>query len=119
MVSNMTAVMLVSAVILAPFGLLPGVWSIEPSRASVVATLMLILLSTTIGNFLLLTLVQRAGAAFAGQVNFLVPVFGVIAGALILGERPSANAIAGLALVLVGVAVARRGAGLRSTPQRG
>lgn len=112
MVSNMTAVMMVSGLILLPFGLVPGVWSIEPSRASVLATLLLILLSTTIGNLMLLALVRRAGPAFAGQVNFLVPVFGVIAGTLILAERPTANAIAGLALVLVGVAVARRGAGL-------
>ncbi len=118
-VANVTAVILVSVLLLVPLLALPGLWTFTPSNASLTAIFVLALLSTAIGTLMMLNLVSRQGAAFTAQVNFLVPVFGVISGALLLGERPSIRSVAGLALILAGVAIARRGAGLRpprSTP---
>ena len=37
----------------------------------------------------------------------MVPLFGVMWGALILAERPAANAYVALAVILAGIAVAR------------
>jgi drug/metabolite transporter (DMT)-like permease len=112
-VGNVTAVILLSVVMLVPLALVPGTWSFTPSVASIAAMVVLAVVSTCIGTLMMLALVKRQGPAFTAQVNFLVPVSGVISGALILAERPQPRAIVGLALILAGVAVARRGAGLR------
>jgi drug/metabolite transporter (DMT)-like permease len=110
---NVTGVMLVSMAILAPLGLIPGVWEFTPSTASLAAIVTLAILSTCIGTLMMLNIVRRQGAAFTAQVNFLVPLFGVLVGALLLAERPHPRAFAGLALILIGVAIARRGSGMR------
>lgn len=111
--ANVTAVIAVSVVILSPLALAPGAWDFTPSAASVAAMVTLAIVSTCIGTLMMLALIRRQGPAFTAQVNFLVPVFGVVSGALILGERPAPRAIAGLALILAGVWIARRGSGLR------
>jgi drug/metabolite transporter (DMT)-like permease len=49
----------------------------------------------------------RAGAGFASLNNFLVPLFGVMWGVLLLEERPSPRAVAGLALIFAGLAAVR------------
>ena len=51
---------------------------------------------------------ERQGAGFFGQVNLLVPIFGVTWGFLILGERPELTAFWALGLILVGIWIARR-----------
>jgi drug/metabolite transporter (DMT)-like permease len=111
--ANVTAVIAVSVLMLAPLSIIPGTWDFTPSTASIVSMVLLAIFSTCIGTLLMLSLVRRTGPAFTAQVNFLVPVFGVMSGALILAERPEPRSIAGLALILAGVAIARRGAGLR------
>ncbi len=112
-VAMVTAVIVTSVALLIPLAFIPGAWHFDPSRASILAMITLAIVSTAIGTLMLLNLVKRQGAAFTAQVNFLVPVTGALSGALILAERPEPRAIAGLALVLLGVAIARRGSGLR------
>lgn len=112
-VANVTAVIVVSVIMLIPLALVPGTWDFTPSTESILAMITLAIVSTCIGTLMMLSLVKKQGPAFTAQVNFLVPVFGVISGALILSERPEPRAIAGLALILAGVAIARRGSGLR------
>lgn len=51
-------------------------------------------------------LIARAGPATAMTVTYLIPVFGVTWGALLLDERLPASAIAGGCFVLAGVALA-------------
>lgn len=51
-------------------------------------------------------LIARAGPATAMTVTYLIPVFGVTWGALLLDERLPSSAIAGALLVLAGVALA-------------
>ncbi len=50
-------------------------------------------------------LIARAGPATAMAVTYLIPVFGVSWGALLLGERLGADALLGGVLVLTGVAL--------------
>ena len=52
-------------------------------------------------------LVRRQGASFFSQINFLTPLFGVLFGALILAERPPVNAYAALAIIMIGIWIAR------------
>ena len=51
-------------------------------------------------------LIARAGATYAASVTFLIPLFGLIWGALFLGEKLTPTMLAGCAVVLLGTALA-------------
>jgi drug/metabolite transporter (DMT)-like permease len=51
-------------------------------------------------------LIERVGAAYAASVTFLIPVFGLLWGALFLGEMVTPTMLAGCAIVLLGTALA-------------
>lgn len=82
-------------------------WQLEPSSLSLVALLLLGVLSTALGYVLLFAVVARAGAGFAAFNNFLVPPVGVAWGVALLGEQPGPNALIALALILAGLAAPR------------
>jgi len=65
-------------------------------------------LPTGLATLIYFRLVEVRGASFFSFVNYLNPVFGVVLGALILGEVLSPEAIAALVLILAGVAVTNR-----------
>ncbi len=81
------------------------------------ALLLLGIFSTAIATLVMFAVLQRQGASFFGQVNFIVPVFGIVWAALILGEQPALSAYAALGLILAGIWVARgSGRGARLQP---
>src|SRR5690606_16252214 len=82
-------------------------WQLEPSSLSLVALLLLGVLSPALGYVLLFAVVARAGAGFAAFNNFLVPPVGVAWGVALLGEQPGPNALIALALILAGLAAPR------------
>ena len=51
-------------------------------------------------------LIERVGATYAASVTFLIPVFGLIWGALFLGEKVTPTMLAGCTIVLLGTALA-------------
>lgn len=61
---------------------------------------------TALAYLLYFRLLARAGPSTAMAVTYLIPVFGVTWGALLLDERLPASAILGALLVLAGVALA-------------
>ena len=80
----------------------------EPvSLAPALALLALGALSTGLATVVYFSLVARAGPTFLSLINYLIPVWAVLLGALALGERLPARAFAALALILVGVVIAR------------
>ena len=89
-------------------------WHASPSALSLGALALLGVLNTAGGYLLLFKLVVRAGAGFASLNNFLVPLFGVMWGVLLLEERPSPRAFAGLVLILAGLAAVRLWPGRRA-----
>ena len=67
------------------------------------------LFPTALGYLLRYRLIQTIGvSAFTASVN-LIPVFGVLLAALILGEALSANLFLSLAFIVAGLIVIRRG----------
>ena len=80
---------------------------IQASGLSLGALVILGVLNTAGGYLLLFKLLVRAGAGFAALNNFLVPLFGVFWGVLLLSERPSPRALIGLLLILAGLAAVR------------
>lgn len=109
-VPMITALLLVAAVML-----LPIVWWLE-SPASIVFTvqsslsiLSLAIGSTAFATLIILVLIDRQGASFLSQINFLVPVFGVLLARVFLGESLPANGWIALIIILFGIALSRRG----------
>ena len=82
-------------------------WQITPSMGSLAALICLGIMNTAGAYLLLFRLTMRAGAGFASFNNFLVPLFGVMWGVLLLGEQLSSQTAGGLLLILAGLAATR------------
>lgn len=82
-------------------------WQLTPSWLSLAALVGLGIINTAGGYLLLFWLTRRAGAGFASFNNFLVPLFGVAWGMLLLSERPSPMALLSLVLIFAGLAAIR------------
>ena len=90
-------------------------WQLRPTAlAPVAAVVALALFNTAIAFVVWLTLVLRAGANNSSQVTFIIPLFALLLGYLVLGERPGWNALAGLVFILGGLFLAQ---GWLSTPR--
>lgn len=61
---------------------------------------------TALAYLLYFRLIQDAGAQYAASVTFLIPVFGLVWGAIFLREAITAQAVAGCAVILLGTALA-------------
>ncbi len=82
-------------------------WPAAPPAASAwVYAALLGVGCTALAYLLYFRLLARAGPSTAMAVTYLIPVFGVTWGALLLGERLPASAMLGAILVLAGVALA-------------
>jgi len=105
---------LFSTVMLAPVALVVDTpWSLSPNVSSLIALAGLGIISTGLFTYLFFVLVRSAGAAFMAQTSYLGPPVAVVMGALFLAERPGANAVIALALILLGVALAQTKLGIR------
>lgn len=98
---------LAAALVLVPsLPLSPPGW---PLNGLVVANVLaLALASTAIAYMLYFRLIANIGPARALTVTFLIPLFGVLWGVVFLDETPTANTLAGCALILGGTWLAVR-----------
>jgi drug/metabolite transporter (DMT)-like permease len=74
-----------------------------PSSAVVLSVLALALLSTALAYLLYFRLITSVGPTSTLTVTFLVPVFGLLFGALFLGEPVGAGMLVGLGVILSSV----------------
>jgi drug/metabolite transporter (DMT)-like permease len=103
-----TAVMIVASVLMTPIALIiDHPWS-APSAGSVAAIAWLGVGPTALATILYFRLIAAAGPSFMANVNYLSPVVALLAGTLLMGERPGPTAVAGLMLILFGIALSRR-----------
>ncbi|SAK95107.1 DMT family transporter [Caballeronia ptereochthonis] len=103
--TNAAGSMLGATLTLAPIALLT--WPAAPVSAHAWgAVLALGIGCTGIAYFIYFHLVAVAGPARAMTVTFVIPLFGILWGALFLGERVSLAMLAGCAIVLAGTALA-------------
>lgn len=108
--SMVAALMVAASVLMVPASLLiDQPWGLSVNRGSLAALVMLAVGSTAIATLLILTIIERCGATFLSQINFMVPLFGVLFGALLLSERLSVNAYIALAIIMAALALSRRG----------
>jgi drug/metabolite transporter (DMT)-like permease len=108
-------VLLISAV-------LSTLWSVAageglPAGAAPVPLLSLMslgLLSTGLATVIYYRIVARAGATFLSLINYLIPVYAVLAGTVVLDERLEPRAVVALVVILAGLVLSNRKPG-RST----
>ena len=98
-----------AAILLAPFAL--ATWPAQsPSSASWGSAVALGVLCTGIAYAFFFRLIQRVGAARATTCTYLVPLFGVGWGWLLLAETPTATMLVAGALILGSVIASQRAA---------
>lgn len=108
--SAMTALMLASSIMLVPISLLMDQpWTLHPSSSALWSLLALAVGPTAMATVLILVIIARQGASFLSQINFMVPVFGMLFGVLFLSEVLPANAYIALLVILAGIALSRYG----------
>jgi drug/metabolite transporter (DMT)-like permease len=76
-----------------------------PGFGAIASVVVLGILGTAFAYLLFFTIVAGAGASYASFVTYLVPPFALAYGALFLDESVGGAAVAGLALILGGVAL--------------
>ncbi|MDI9653618.1 DMT family transporter, partial [Burkholderia cenocepacia] len=102
---NAAGSMIGSTILLLPFAI--ATWPAAPVGVHAWgAVLALGVACTGIAYFIFFYLIAHIGPARAITVTFVIPVFGLLWGALFLGEHVSAVMIEGCAIVLVGTALA-------------
>lgn len=105
-----TALLLAGTAMILPFALiLEQPWQTSPGVSSLLSVFVLALGPTALATWVILVIIDRQGASFLSQINFLVPVFGVLLARVFLGEKLPANAWIALGIILCAIAVARRG----------
>ena len=100
--SMSTGQLVAAAFVLGPFAVVDLPHEVPPA-AAILATLALAVLCTVVAYRLYYYLIISAGPTKALTVTLLVPVFGMIWGAVWLNESISSGMIVGLALVLLSV----------------
>lgn len=107
---QLSAGMLVAASLLSLPGAAVDIANVvTPGGGAIAAMLVLGSLSTGLATLIYFRLVQGPGPAFLSIVNYLVPAWAVIAGAVFLDESISPMLYGGMLLILSGVALGELG----------
>lgn len=98
--------MIIGALIMAPFGIwdLPA-QTLGASTSGLLAALALAVLASAVAPVVFLRLIALAGPSFVAFINYLIPLWAVLIGILLLGEEPRWTALVALALILAGLAL--------------
>lgn len=103
-----SSVMLVGAVLALPWAGSEGASALGARPRALGAAVWLGLVPTGLATLLHHRLVVRAGAGFTALAGYAIPVVALVVGVVVFGERAEILALAGLALVLAGIASARQ-----------
>lgn len=80
--------------------------STAPTTRVLLAVLALALLSTTLAYILYFRLIRNVGSTKALTVSYLIPLFAILWGVLVLGETTTTSILLGCGLILLGTAIA-------------
>lgn len=81
--------------------------SLSPSLPAAASWLALSILGTVVAYVIYYTLIERTSATFVSTVTYIIPINGLILGALVLGEAITLGVLASSALILLGVLLVR------------
>lgn len=98
-----------AALIMIPLSLIfDSPWTLNPSLKAYGSLLILALLGTAFAYILYYWLIEHTGATRTALVTYLIPITGIFWGAGFLSERIEWESIAGLILIIVGIAFVNR-----------
>jgi drug/metabolite transporter (DMT)-like permease len=100
--------LLVAAALLAVALPLSGARAPQVSATSLASLVILGVLGTGVAYVLNYQIITSEGATVAATVTYLLPVVAIVLGVVVLGETVTITVLAGIALVLAGVALTRR-----------
>ena len=105
-----------AAIVLLPLAI--GSWpGAAPSASAWAAVIALGIASTGLAYILYFRLIANVGPMRAIAVTFLIPAFGMLWGAIFLGELVTVKMLAGCAVILLGTALATGVIGARAKPK--
>jgi len=105
------AVMLLAACVIVPVALVvEGLPKSVKFERGFLALVYLGILPTGVAQLLLVQVTREAGPGFFSLVNYMVPVWSVILGALLLSEAVPPQLFLAMAMILAGVAISQWGA---------
>ena len=107
---NVTASILIwGTLVLLPVSLfIEQPWNLSPRLDSTISLLYLGFFSTGIAWLLRFYILKHNGLVFQSQVAYLIPIFGVILGFLILGEAITPKVIISLIAVIIGIYIVKK-----------
>ena len=100
--------LLAASVLILPVALITSGLPSAISGTSLAGVIFLALFPTGVATILLTIIIKRAGPPFLSLVNYQVPVWAVLIGAVILSETIPGHFITALVIILGGLAVAQR-----------
>ena len=105
-----TSTILWSLLFLLPFCLYQEPWNnLNPSMESTIALIYLGVFPTGIAWLLRFHILTKVGMVFQTQVAYLIPIFGVIFGYLIMDEQITWKVLASLIIIISGIYIVKRG----------
>ncbi len=104
-----TVLLIIGGCIAIPVALIVEGWPPLPSPKILMVLAFLGLVPTAAANLLRVLVVRSAGPVFMSLVNYQVPVWSVVLGALILSEPLPSSLLYAMALILAGVALSQFG----------
>src|SRR5262245_5227741 len=111
-----TGAMLTASVVLLPFAVVDRPTSM-PDTDAILSLLALALLGTALAQLALYRTIRLYGSRRMSLVTYLMPGFALVYGAVLLGEPITVSVVAGLGLILAGVALGSGGAARRARAQ--
>ena len=107
---NVTASILIwGSIVLLPISLfLEQPWNLSPRLDSTISIIYLGIFSTGVAWLLRFHILKNNGLVFQAQVAYLIPIFGVILGFLILGEAITSKVIISMITVIIGIYIVKK-----------
>ena len=105
-----TALLLSSTALMLPICLMiDQPWQVSYTLPAINSVLVLAAGPTAFATWLILVIIDRQGASFLSQINFILPLVAVALGSYFLAERLPVNAYIALGVILLAIALSRRG----------
>jgi len=103
-----TMVIILAGLVTLPTSLLVESPWIKPLTIAATGSLTLLgLVATGLATVVYFKLLRSAGATFLAQMNYLIPVWALVAGAAILKEQVASKTIFALMIILLGIAISQ------------
>ncbi len=102
-------VLLMASIVIVPLSLSHGfAWVDQTSNAALLSVLLLGIFPSGLATIIYFSVIRHAGPAFLSQINYLIPVWAVVLGVILGGEKLTIHALIALIVILLGIAIAQK-----------